>query len=595
MTLTRRVLIALALVVAVLVVLIVVLSGRRLERQLGALTRSQLQRDARLLADEWLPGMNADSLADAAGTALGRRVTLVDSAGHVLGDTDFDPPALATLENHSTRPEIVQARDSGWGSAIRSSASTRDRRMYVAARAPLGIARVSVPTAQLDAIVAEARRTVLLSGLVALVVALLAGVVLARPIVRPLVELRDVTRAMASGDLSRRPSLAASGEVGELASAIHRLGEELQRRLLLVQEAEGVNAAMVESLQEAVIAVDAHRNVVRINATARAMLRLDSPIPFPADHLPRERAFRDALAHALKGGAVEHEEITLGARTVALTARPLPEGGAVLTLYDLTAVRRLEAIRRDFVANVSHELKTPLTVISGFADALTSTDVPDDKRRQFLEAIRTHAVRMQQLVDDLLDLSRIESGTWAPQPALVEVATAAADALAPLRAEAERQQLRIDIVADPVARLVWADPTALRQILGNLISNGIRYSGNGGAVTIFSRPQPPGTVVGVTDTGIGIGPEHLTRIFERFYRADPARSRAAGGTGLGLSIVRHLAEAHGGRVWAESTLGRGTTVAVYFPPPPNMEAAAPSGATGSVTPQPHRTRTAGTV
>jgi signal transduction histidine kinase len=248
-----------------------------------------------------------------------------------------------------------------------------------------------------------------------------------------------------------------------------------------------------------------------------------------------------------------------------LTARPLGVGGAVLALFDLTSLRRLETIRRDFVANVSHELKTPLTAIRGFAETLSLELVSHPEHAQFADTIRANARRMQHLIDDLLDLSRIESGGWVPTPVTVDVAAAAAEAIAPYVEEAEKRGSEIHVAVDPNARTLRADPVAVRQALANLVENAVRYTPRGGTVTIFSRRDNHGVTLGVRDTGSGIPPEHLPRIFERFYRVDPARSRAEGGTGLGLAIVRHLLEAHGGHVTAESTLGHGTTVLAHFP------------------------------
>ena len=236
----------------------------------------------------------------------------------------------------------------------------------------------------------------------------------------------------------------------------------------------------------------------------------------------------------------------------------------MLAAYDLTRQRRLETVRRDFVANVSHELKTPLTIVSGFAETLSEESVPDDVRREFARSISKNANRMQRIVDDLLDLSRIESGGWVPRPARTSVSAAAAEIFATVtsRAEVDETELATDIAED--AAMVNADPTALRQLLSNLVENAVRYA-PGGRVMVFARRAGNGVNVGVRDTGSGIAPEHLPRIFERFYRADAGRSREAGGTGLGLAIVRHLAEAHGGRVWAESRLGEGTTITAFFP------------------------------
>jgi signal transduction histidine kinase len=311
--------------------------------------------------------------------------------------------------------------------------------------------------------------------------------------------------------------------------------------------------------------VDAERQVVRMNESGRQLLQLlDLTPPFSTDLLPREPALREALTAALTGLAGQRE-ITIGDRTLLLTARPLAGGGAVLALFDLTAARRLDAVRRDFVGNASHELKTPLTVIGGFAETLAADDLPPAQRARFANAIRANARRMQRIVDDLLDLSRIESGGWIPDLALVDVRSAALEATTAARSTAEAKGVTLDIAIDSGAEWVSADPTAVRQIIANLADNAVRHTDAGGTVTVFTQPDRHGVWVGVRDTGVGIAPEHLPRIFERFYRVDPGRSRAEGGTGLGLSIVRHLAEAHGGRVRAESTVGRGTTVAVRLP------------------------------
>jgi two-component system phosphate regulon sensor histidine kinase PhoR len=287
--------------------------------------------------------------------------------------------------------------------------------------------------------------------------------------------------------------------------------------------------------------------------------------PFSVNLLARDRRLAEALTEALEGRVVDRVETQIMNRTLALTARPLGVGGAVLALYDLTGLRRLEAVRRDFVANVSHELKTPLTAIRGFAETLTSELAPDPQHAQFAETIRANAERMQNLIDDLLDLSRIESGGWAPTPEVVDVSQAAEEAIAPYRDEAAQRGSTITISAGANAESLRADPIALRQALGNLVENAIRYTPRGGTITLFSRRENSTIVIGVQDTGTGIPSEHLPRIFERFYRVDPARSRAAGGTGLGLAIVKHLVEAHGGSVRAESQVGRGTTISLFFP------------------------------
>jgi signal transduction histidine kinase len=564
MSLARRLLLGALVVVLILVAAIVVLAGGRLRDRLIDEKRDELARDARLVASQWTSIADADVLAHRAGDALGYRVTLIDRTGVVVGDAEFDAAARRGLENHSTRPEVVAARASGFGSALRHSASAGDDELYVAVRHALGVVRVSLTTRRLDAVVDGARRDVLTSGIVGLFGALVIAWLFARTVSRPIVELRDVARAIAAGDLRRRPALSAPGEVGDLATALHRMAEQLASRLTTMQADELLMTAVLESLEEGVLALDEQGTVVRLNQRARRLLAIDARLPFPRELLPREHELRAAVESGLAGAITPPTETRLHDLTIAVAAHPLATGGAVVTILDLTVLRRLETMRRDFVANVSHELKTPLTAVSGFADTLLDEEIPIEQRRRFVETIRDNAGRMQRIVDDLLDLSRIESGSWQPRPRSVDLGGVTRDVFSAARDAADRK--RIALVAEIAndAAAVHADPTAMRQVLGNLVENAIRYTARG-SVTVRSRPGDGGTWIDVTDTGVGIAPEHLPRIFERFYRVDPARSREQGGTGLGLANVRHLVEAHDGRIDAASTPGRGTTISVYFP------------------------------
>ena len=563
MKLAQRLLLGAILIVTVLIVVAVALSGLRLSSQLRLLTTTQLAREATLLAQLWDAGASADALADSAGRALGHRVTLIDAKGTVLGDTEFSGPALAALQNHNDRPEVVAARDSGTGSSERISPSEGIEELYVAVRSRDRIARVSIGTAQLDAIVARAQRDVFISGLFALVIALGVAAVFSRQISKPITELRDVASSIAAGDLARRPALSAPGEVGELAVAVRRMAEQLETRLDALQAEDELLGALVEAMNEGVVAIDRQRRAIRINHSGRELLDVRGETPFSIDLFPRDRALQDAIADALGGAIVDRVETQIGGRTLALTARPLGDGGAVLALFDLTGLRRLQAVRRDFVANVSHELKTPLTAIRGFAETLASELSADATHAKFADTIRSNAERMQRLVDDLLDLSKIESGGWTPAPVQLDLEDAVSEAIAPLREEASSKGVTVGLELG--ATELRADAMAVRQILSNLVENAVRYTPSGGRVTVFSRAENGRVVLGVRDTGSGIAAEHLPRVFERFYRVDPARSRAAGGTGLGLAIVKHLVEAHGGTVRAESQPGRGTTVSAQFP------------------------------
>jgi signal transduction histidine kinase/HAMP domain-containing protein len=410
-------------------------------------------------------------------------------------------------------------------------------------------------------------RALLLPAGVAALAGVILATVMARTLTRPMEELRDVARSLATGSLTSRPPLSAPGELGELATAIHRLAEHLGGRIEALQSEDALLTALIESLNEGVVAIGPQKQAVRINQAGRELLRINDRTPFPVDRLPRHPELQLAIQSALDGDVTEPVELMMGDRTVSLTARPLSGGGAVLALFDLTRIRQLELIRRDFVANVSHELRTPLTVIAGFAETLADDDPPEDTRRHFASTIRTHARRMQRIVDDLLDLSRLESGRWLPEAVSVDVRSAAEEVLAGVKRIADQKGLSLATLVDESAGKMVADRTAVRQVLSNLVENAVRHTASG-SVTVFAKRDGDGVWIGVNDTGPGIPPEHLSRIFERFYRVDVGRDRDSGGTGLGLAIVKHLVEAHGGRVRARSDPGSGTRIAAFFPDTP---------------------------
>lgn len=566
MKLRRRLLLSsLALILALTTAVAAILDGQ-LHRRIRAESIDELGREARFVSAQWTRSVMPMDLAHTAGAALGHRVTLILRNGVVVGDSEFDSLGVAHLENHALRPEVAKALHGSTGWSWRTSPSQGDSELYVAVPASFGAARVSMSTVTVDTIFERALRDVIVAGIAAAAMALVLAALFARSVSAPIVALRDAARAMAAGDLSHRPAIGAPGEVGDLADALHRMSEQLTARLQAVQNDEALLSAVVESLNEGIVAVSVRDLVLQINAAARGMLHIREAVPFSVDQLPRDRQLRGTLTQALGGAAAEAQEMELAGRILVVTARPLASGGAVLTLTDLTQTRRLEAMRRDFVANVSHELRTPLTVIGGFAETLAEDSINDADGKRFASLILSNTRRMQRIVDELLDLSRMESGGWAPRPTDVDVATIAADTFASYGDTARANEVTLEALIAPDARTVYADPTALRQILGNLVENAVRHTERG-SVTVFAQRDADGTPwIGVRDSGVGIAPGHLSRIFERFYRADSARSRDSGGTGLGLAVVKHLVEAHRGQVRAESTVGRGTTIGASFPP-----------------------------
>lgn len=397
------------------------------------------------------------------------------------------------------------------------------------------------------------------------VTSLVLGMWLANRTAGPVRELTLVARQWANGEFSTRPPLSLSHEAGDLADAMRALGDRLSGRERMLGDEQELRAVIMEAASEGILAVDRRRRVIWMNVAARRMLGTTPEVPFPLDQVARPLWNSTVIESALEGDAEEAAEFQLGQRVLAVAARSLGERGAVVTLFELTRIRRLESMRRDFVANVSHELKTPLTSIRGFADTLlTDGDMPVALQRSFLTTLIANAERMQRLIDELLDLSRIESGTWTPRTQQIAIAQLADDVLQLVH---DRARTKGVTLCNEISRsdVLAADPTAIRQILTNLVENAVRHSPERGVVTLGLNASEHRWCVTVRDTGAGISPEHVARIFERFYRVDAGRTRDQGGNGLGLAIVKHLAEAHGGSASAESVLGLGTTVTVVLP------------------------------
>lgn len=557
----------------VLVVTMVVLiwtSEGTLRRDLEHDLAAALEREARLVA----AALPDDSLGQRAAVHRlsredGHRITIIDTSGRVVAESGAPDAGLGAIADHSARPEFRAALAGGVGTDVRTSATFGVPLLYVAVAGGPGVIRVAAPYGHVDATVRRAQAAVIWAALIALGVGVLLALFAGRSVTQPLSEITQAARAIAAGRPPRFPH-SNIPDVDGLVQALRDMHSQLTDRFEQLRREQAETAAVVESMVEGVVAADGRGRIVTANGALRRLLgyRDDEPLPELAQ-LFRTKAAREVVDTVLRGESVDGREIEFEGRVILATARPLPQGGAVLVLHDLTAVRRLEAVRRDFVANVSHELKTPLTSISGYAETLLS-DRPDvETVDRFLEVILGNARRMQRLVDSLLDLSRIESGSWRPRVESVSVGAAAREIWAGLAARAQQAQVTFDVDAEPAGpATVDADPDALRQVFTNLFDNALRYAPAGGRIICRTRRGDGGAVLSVIDNGAGVAREHVSRIFERFYRADPSRSRDEGGTGLGLSIVKHLVEAHGGRVWAESELGLGTTISAFFPDSP---------------------------
>ncbi len=539
--------------------------ARDLERELvGDLTRSLLVQ-ARLSAQSPTAGVRAVS------ALCGCRVSVVAPDGVLTADSELDPPALARAENHRTRPEIAAALEGREASAVRRSATVGADFLYAAV--PLakagGALRLSLPLTAVQDRVGRARAFVRWAALATFLAALAAAWFLARAAGRPLEEMAAVARRLAAGEYGAR----VRGPLGGDERAL--LGETLNALAARVEETVGELsrdrsrlAAVLDQMAEGVVAVDAEGRVLLVNPALSRLLGIDAAQARGRGHLEslRHHGLAELVGEVLRGGGpaarelrlFSPEELVFDAHAAPLTQDGRP-AGALVVLHDITRLRRLEQVRRDFVANVSHELRTPLASIKGYAETLRDGALDDKENRlEFVTTIEEQAVHLSKLVDDLLDLSSIESGHRQPKLAATDLRALAVDVsrhFAP--SAAERGVTLASLSAGPATAL--ADPEQVRQVLANLIDNAIKYTETGGRVEISLAAKGGEVVVAVRDTGVGIPDADLTRVFERFYRVDKSRSREAGGTGLGLAIVKHLVEAQGGRVWVESRQPGGST------------------------------------
>ena len=522
----------------------------------------QLSRTASLIGEDFRDRPFSDSLADRLGKITDLRVTLISRNGSVIGDSEIEPARLPTVENHADRPEVAAALGGVVGHDTRASETIALRLLYVAVPDPHGAVRVATPLVEVREFLTRTRQVAAGTALLALILASFLAGLLHRIRMAPVERLASVIRDLGSGDLSRRTGAAGHGALSAMGNAIDEMASQLAERLTAVELERSDLETVFNRLDTGLAVVNPNGHIRRVNASFETWVGRREIEGHRLATLFRDPRNREAIESALAGTASKHES-ELGPSTILFAALPLDDG-ALVVIQDLTRTRQLEGVRRDFVANVSHELKTPLTNMRGFAEALADGELPGEQSTEFTGRILANVERMQALIDDLLDLSRIESGVWAPEPgdlSLAGLVDSAWNSLLP-RQEDRNIELERDYPPDLQLRV---DRDALVQVLCNLLDNAIRYSPDGGAIQLRAARDGEHTRIEVSDDGPGIPSAQLERVFERFYRVDTARSRQAGGTGLGLSIVKHLVAAHGGEVGIESELGTGTTVWFTIP------------------------------
>lgn len=524
---------------------------------------SQLQQDLQEKVQMFAARANREAgtipfqqLVNEVSTASRARATIIDRSGKVLADSEANSEAM---ENHATRPEFIAALQNGRvGSNTRTSHTLGIEFSYVAAPTSFGAVRLAYPLERIRNDVRHARKQLLEASGIALLVGLMLALVGAESVTLRLRKMVGFAQEIGAGNLSARLPESGSDEIALLAMTLDKTARQLESNFRRLDASLQQLETLLNSMQDAVVAVSAKREVAwfngamkRISAssiqvgTALVRTARDPDLLRVVDEVLTQKKPQTATLYSIVPG-----------RTFGMTSAPLPDGGAVCVLRDTTEIARVERTRRDFIANVSHELRTPLTSLLGYTETLLD-ESGDVKSREFLEIMRRNAQRMTRLTEDLLTLARVESGEYPLEQAPVSVHELLRDAQISFNELARAKGLAIEIVDSPDVQ-VFADRDAIHQVFANLIDNALKYASGTKKLEIGAVPRADTVEFYVRDFGPGISSEHLSRLFERFYRVDKARSREAGGTGLGLAIVKHIVLNHGGEAGVSSELGHGS-------------------------------------
>jgi two-component system, OmpR family, phosphate regulon sensor histidine kinase PhoR len=511
------------------------------------------------------------SLSDIAaqeGQSAGARVTIIDPTGKVLADSEANP---AGMENYSARPEFTAALDGKIGRSERRSSTLGIPFLFIAVPVSGGAVRLAYPLSDVEAVSAQVHRRLELASAITFLFALMVAAIAARWSARRLDRIVNVAARIAEGDLQARIKEASQDEIGRVAAAIDRTARQVEHSFDAVQSSQRQLETLLNSMQDAVIAVSADGLVQWANRPMNRLVPQGTRLQQPVVETIRDPDFLATVKEATTAREVKTARATsiVPGRAFDVTAAPLPDGGAVAVLRDLTETERVEKTRRDFIANVSHELRTPLTSIQGYAETLLDA-APENgaPTREFLEIIRKNSSRMSRLTEDLLTLARVESGETRFDAEPVPPAELLHDAEESFREIARTHGIDLHIQESPAPEnlpAVLADREAIHQVFSNLIDNALKYGSSGGRIILGARQLPHAVEFCVQDFGAGIASEHLPRLFERFYRVDKARSRESGGTGLGLAIAKHIMLAHGGSIRAESELAHGAMFLFTLP------------------------------
>ena len=540
--------------------------------------RIQLENEARITAEASLPlfltpGSDMDVLAKKLGSEINTRVTIIALNGTVLGDSDQDP---ATMENHSARPEVIEALASGLGESTRFSTTLSKEMMYVAVpvkngTTTVGVARVALPLLAVENSVNRVTLVIVLAILATAALVMVAAVLISRRTTRPLKEVTEASKRIASGELDQRIPVRSKDETGQLAQAFNNMSSNLDGLVREISEERTRLQTVLANMADGVIMTDAEGNIVLANQTTERLFNFQERdvIGRPLIEAVHDHEADEVLKLCLSRGRTQTGQLesAVSKRFLRAIAVPIVEGrltGALLLFQDLTEVRSLQTVRRELIGNISHELRTPIAGIKAMVETLRDGAM-DDKgaAKDFLTRIEGEVDRLAQMVSELTELSRIETGRVELRLSPMDLNLLVREVAGQLETLAQRQQVTVSTDLAPDLPTVKADHDRIRQTLTNLVHNAIKFNHPGGTVTVSTGADAESVTVSVADTGIGISRDDLPHVFERFYKADKARP--TGGSGLGLAIAKHVIQAHGGSIGAQSDEGKGSTFSFSLP------------------------------
>lgn len=550
--------------------------------------RSHLEKEARIIAEASQPaflghGDDLDALAKKLGEEIETRVTIIAVDGTVLGDSQEDP---STMENHATRLEVRDALQSGIGESIRYSTTLGQHMMYIAVPITsqsdiVGVARVALPLVAVQTSVNHVILVISLAMVVITLVAIVAAGLIARATTRPLRELTKATRRIAAGELGQKIPIRTRDETGQLAQAFNEMSSNLSKLLEDISTEKTKLQTVLANMADGVMMMDVEGKMVLANQATEKLFNFQEKgvLNKPFIEVIHDHEADEILKLCLKTSQTQtgQFESVISKRFIRVIAVPLVDDsltGALLLFQDLTELKSLQTMRRELIGNISHELRTPVAGIKAMIETLKEGAINDEKAAaDFVARIDGEVDRMAQMLSELTELSRVESGRAELRMTPLDLNLLAEEAAAQLNPLAQRQRVTIttDLATDLPA--VRGDNDRIRQTLVNLVHNAVKFNQPNGRVTIATKAEGQSVIVSVSDTGIGISEEELPHVFERFYKADKART--GGGSGLGLAIAKHIVQAHGGSIWAESEEGKGSTFSFSLPIRAKHDASSP--------------------